>query len=185
MLSAGICAIDHSFMITKQITKIDGGQVFVRLLTVTNEKGDNRVGNVPLLNMTVFPDYEWDTICLERSSELSRRVPVPVLIMKQAPRRIQPQHLNGALLEYSMGNITTNAAGSTSKPSDKYSMLKKLGNLLSVPDEETRQYLAIRLDTEYNVDIPQLEDISLDTVFLAELFLVGTHVPVPLMNMQA
>ncbi|KAJ7582631.1 hypothetical protein C8J56DRAFT_1098410 [Mycena floridula] len=78
-----------------------------------------------LVNMTVFPDYEWDTNCLERSSDLSRRVPVPVPIMKQAPRRIQQQRLNGALLEYSIGSVTTNAAALLAK----YSMLEKLGNL--------------------------------------------------------
>ncbi|KIK66743.1 hypothetical protein GYMLUDRAFT_69852 [Collybiopsis luxurians FD-317 M1] len=40
MLTGEICTIDHSFKVTKQIAKINGVQVFVALLTVTNEKGE-------------------------------------------------------------------------------------------------------------------------------------------------
>ncbi|KAJ3824864.1 hypothetical protein F5880DRAFT_1479370 [Lentinula raphanica] len=42
MLSANVIAIDHSFKATKQVTKINGVQVFVALLTLTNEKGEIR-----------------------------------------------------------------------------------------------------------------------------------------------
>src|SRR5882762_1217014 len=43
MLSARICAIDHSHKITKHIVMIHGVAVFVGLLTVTNEYGEIRV----------------------------------------------------------------------------------------------------------------------------------------------
>ncbi|KAF8056942.1 hypothetical protein FPV67DRAFT_1637573 [Lyophyllum atratum] len=43
MLSADICAIDHSHKVTKHVAKVDGEQVFTGLLTVTNEKGEMRV----------------------------------------------------------------------------------------------------------------------------------------------
>ncbi|KIK50165.1 hypothetical protein GYMLUDRAFT_253216 [Collybiopsis luxurians FD-317 M1] len=46
MLTGEICAIDHSFKVTKQIVKINGIQVFVALLTVTNEKGEIRLCNL-------------------------------------------------------------------------------------------------------------------------------------------
>ena len=43
MLSARICAIDHSHKITKHIVMINGVAVFIGLLTVTNEYGEIRV----------------------------------------------------------------------------------------------------------------------------------------------
>ncbi|KIK49704.1 hypothetical protein GYMLUDRAFT_183788, partial [Collybiopsis luxurians FD-317 M1] len=46
MLTGEICAIDYSFKVTKQIAKINGIQVFVALLTVTNEKGEIRLCNL-------------------------------------------------------------------------------------------------------------------------------------------
>ena len=39
MLSARVCAIDHSHKITKHIVIINGVPVFIGLLTVTNEMG--------------------------------------------------------------------------------------------------------------------------------------------------
>ena len=43
MLSAHICAIDHSHKITKHIVSVNGVPVFIGLLTVTNERGEIRV----------------------------------------------------------------------------------------------------------------------------------------------
>ncbi|KAF8867530.1 hypothetical protein CPB84DRAFT_1859325 [Gymnopilus junonius] len=40
MLTAEICAIDHSHKVTKQLARVEGEQVFTALLTVTNEKGE-------------------------------------------------------------------------------------------------------------------------------------------------
>ncbi|KAG6818637.1 hypothetical protein H0H93_003273 [Arthromyces matolae] len=40
MLSARICAIDHSHKIAKQVFKVDGVPIFTALLTMTNEKGE-------------------------------------------------------------------------------------------------------------------------------------------------
>ncbi|KAJ3963552.1 hypothetical protein EV361DRAFT_786209, partial [Lentinula raphanica] len=45
MLSARVCAIDHSYKLAKHIAKIDGVPIFIALLTVTNEKGEIRVCN--------------------------------------------------------------------------------------------------------------------------------------------
>ncbi|KIK09495.1 hypothetical protein K443DRAFT_127431 [Laccaria amethystina LaAM-08-1] len=45
MLTAEICAIDHSHKITKHIARVDGEQVFTALLMVTNEKGQIRAIN--------------------------------------------------------------------------------------------------------------------------------------------
>ncbi|KAF8057819.1 hypothetical protein FPV67DRAFT_1394478, partial [Lyophyllum atratum] len=46
MLTAKICAIDHSFKLTKHVAKVNGVQIFTALLTVTNEKGEIRVCNL-------------------------------------------------------------------------------------------------------------------------------------------
>ncbi|KAG9223671.1 hypothetical protein CCMSSC00406_0008554 [Pleurotus cornucopiae] len=46
MLSGTICAVDHSFKLTKHVAKVNGMQVFVALLTVTNEKGEIRICNL-------------------------------------------------------------------------------------------------------------------------------------------
>ncbi|KAF8802563.1 hypothetical protein BYT27DRAFT_7226296 [Phlegmacium glaucopus] len=46
MLSAEICAIDHSHKITKHIEKVNGERVFNGLLTVTNEKGKIQACNL-------------------------------------------------------------------------------------------------------------------------------------------
>ncbi|KAJ6624473.1 hypothetical protein B0H10DRAFT_2212585 [Mycena sp. CBHHK59/15] len=46
LLTALICAIDHSFKLTKHIAKVNGEQVFIALLTITNEKGEICVCNL-------------------------------------------------------------------------------------------------------------------------------------------
>ncbi|KAF8799068.1 ribonuclease H-like protein [Phlegmacium glaucopus] len=46
MLTAEICAIDHSHKVTKYIARVDGEQVFTALLTVTNEKGEIQTCNI-------------------------------------------------------------------------------------------------------------------------------------------
>ena len=43
MLSARVCAIDHSHKITKHIVIINGVPVFIGLLTVTNEMGKTQI----------------------------------------------------------------------------------------------------------------------------------------------
>lgn len=43
MLTGNVCAIDHSFKLTKHVAKVNGVQVF---LTVTNEKGEIWVCNL-------------------------------------------------------------------------------------------------------------------------------------------
>ncbi|KAJ6447607.1 hypothetical protein C8R47DRAFT_1231364 [Mycena vitilis] len=43
MLPAEIDGIDHSFKLAKHIAKVNGEQIFVALLTVTNERGEIRV----------------------------------------------------------------------------------------------------------------------------------------------
>ncbi|KAG6875262.1 hypothetical protein C0992_004529 [Termitomyces sp. T32_za158] len=43
MLTGEVCAIDHSFKLTKHIAKVNGVPVFIALLTVTNEKGEIRI----------------------------------------------------------------------------------------------------------------------------------------------
>ncbi|KAF8186024.1 hypothetical protein BJ912DRAFT_852498 [Pholiota molesta] len=46
MLSADICAVDHSHKVTKHLAKVNGVQIFTGLLTITNEKGEIRVCNL-------------------------------------------------------------------------------------------------------------------------------------------
>ncbi|KAG6821234.1 hypothetical protein H0H93_002344 [Arthromyces matolae] len=43
MLSARVCAIDHSHKIAKHVFQVNGVPIFTALLTVTNEKGEIRV----------------------------------------------------------------------------------------------------------------------------------------------
>ncbi|KAF9059632.1 hypothetical protein BDP27DRAFT_1385738 [Rhodocollybia butyracea] len=45
MLTARVCAIDHSHKLAKHIAKIDSVPIFIGLLTVTNDKGEIRVCN--------------------------------------------------------------------------------------------------------------------------------------------
>jgi len=46
MLTAEICAIDHSHKITKHVAKVNGECIFCGLLTVTNQKGEIRSSNL-------------------------------------------------------------------------------------------------------------------------------------------
>ncbi|KAF9529747.1 hypothetical protein CPB83DRAFT_882672 [Crepidotus variabilis] len=46
MLSAEICAIDHSHKVTKHVAKVNGERIFNGLLTVTNEIGEIRSCNL-------------------------------------------------------------------------------------------------------------------------------------------
>ncbi|KAJ7170171.1 hypothetical protein C8R46DRAFT_1266577 [Mycena filopes] len=46
LLSALICAIDHSFKLAKHIAKVNGEQIFIALLTITNQLGEIRVCNL-------------------------------------------------------------------------------------------------------------------------------------------
>jgi len=64
MLSAVICAIDHSHKITKHIIQVNGVPVFIGLLTVTNEKGEIRV-----LALVATKSHAQFEIALKRMSE--------------------------------------------------------------------------------------------------------------------
>ncbi|CAK5267877.1 unnamed protein product, partial [Mycena citricolor] len=46
LLTGWLCAIDHSFKLAKHIAKVNGEQIFIALLTVTNELGEIRVCNL-------------------------------------------------------------------------------------------------------------------------------------------
>ncbi|KAH0586695.1 hypothetical protein H2248_007911 [Termitomyces sp. 'cryptogamus'] len=46
MLTAEICTIDHSFKLAKHIARVNGVQVFIALLIITNEKGEICVCNL-------------------------------------------------------------------------------------------------------------------------------------------
>jgi len=67
MLSAVICAIDHSHKITKHIVMANGVPVFIGLLTVTNEMGEIRV--LALVATKAHSQFE---IALKRMSESLR-----------------------------------------------------------------------------------------------------------------
>ncbi|KAJ3964645.1 hypothetical protein EV361DRAFT_873842 [Lentinula raphanica] len=64
MLTADIIAIDHSFKVTKQVAKINGVQVFVGLLTMTNEKGEIR-----LCDLVASKSHSQFEIALRKLSE--------------------------------------------------------------------------------------------------------------------
>ncbi|KAJ3836717.1 hypothetical protein F5878DRAFT_508001, partial [Lentinula raphanica] len=64
MLTADIIAIDHSFKVTKQVAKINGIQVFIGLLTATNEKGEIR-----LCNLVASKSHSQFEIALRKLSE--------------------------------------------------------------------------------------------------------------------
>jgi hypothetical protein len=64
MLSAVICAIDHSHKITKHIIWVNGVPVFIGILTVTNEKGEIRV-----LALVATKSHSQFEIALKRMSE--------------------------------------------------------------------------------------------------------------------
>ncbi|KAG6835921.1 hypothetical protein H0H93_013330 [Arthromyces matolae] len=46
MLTARICAVDHSFKLAKHVAKINGVPIFTALLSITNEKGEIRGCNL-------------------------------------------------------------------------------------------------------------------------------------------
>ncbi|KAK1227239.1 hypothetical protein PQX77_009768, partial [Marasmius sp. AFHP31] len=68
MLTANVCAIDHSFKLTKQIAKINGYQIFVGLLTVTNEKGEIRLCN--LVASKSHSQFEFALLKMRESLEI-------------------------------------------------------------------------------------------------------------------
>ncbi|KAG6887295.1 hypothetical protein C0992_012940 [Termitomyces sp. T32_za158] len=63
MLTGEVCAVDHSFKITKHIAKVNSVLVFTALLTVTNEKGEIRVCS--LVETKSHSQYE---LALKRTS---------------------------------------------------------------------------------------------------------------------
>ena len=67
MLSAEICAIDHSHKITKHIIQVNGVAVFIGMLTVTNEKGEVRI-----LALVATKSHSQFEIALKRMSESLR-----------------------------------------------------------------------------------------------------------------
>lgn len=68
MLSARICAIDHSHKITKHIVMINGVPVFVGLLTVTNEYGEIHV--LALVATKAHAQFEIALLNMGQSLEL-------------------------------------------------------------------------------------------------------------------
>ncbi|KAJ7587753.1 hypothetical protein C8J56DRAFT_827736, partial [Mycena floridula] len=159
MLSAEICAIDHSFKITKQIAKINGVQVFVGLLTVTNEKGEIRVCNlvaskshsqfeVSLAQMLTslrmyghtepaifYTDNMADKEFLERAFPSLKKDVVAVEKHSHLPAMTIPSDVFVCQPLKSVSEINE--------------AMRSIIQLL--PDEGTGQYLVIGLDTEYNI----------------------------------
>ena len=68
MLTARICAIDHSHKITKHIVMIEGVSVFVGLLTVTNEYGEIQL--LALVATKAHAQFEIALLNMKKSLEL-------------------------------------------------------------------------------------------------------------------
>ncbi|KAJ7586925.1 hypothetical protein C8J56DRAFT_1051224 [Mycena floridula] len=125
MLSAEICAIDHSFKITKQIAKINGTQMLASLRMYGHAEPavfyTDNMADKDFLER-VFPSLRKDVVAVEKHSNLpTMTIPSDVLVCEPLK---SVSEINEAM--------------------------RSIIQLL--PDEETGQYLAIGLDTEYNVD---------------------------------
>ncbi|PBK90587.1 hypothetical protein ARMGADRAFT_1032577 [Armillaria gallica] len=129
MLSACICVIDHSFKLMKHVAKLNGVQVFVALLTVTNEYGeiwlevfytDNMADKEFLENC--FPSLHLDVVPVEKYSHLD-------------PLHM-PSHISISVLD-----------GVTMIDDAMSSILQ----LLSEKDDDS--FLVIGLDSEWNVEV--------------------------------
>ncbi|KAJ7890219.1 ribonuclease H-like domain-containing protein [Mycena leptocephala] len=68
MLSGFVNGVDHSFKVAKHIAKVNGEQVFIALLTVTNEKGEIRV-----CNLVATKSHSQFELALTRMAESLRR----------------------------------------------------------------------------------------------------------------
>ncbi|GBE88542.1 hypothetical protein SCP_1303580 [Sparassis crispa] len=68
MLTAEICAIDHSHKITKHVLKMNGVEIYCGLLTVTNERGEIRVCN--LVATKAHSQFELALVRMRESLEL-------------------------------------------------------------------------------------------------------------------
>jgi len=68
MLTARVCAIDHSHKITKHIVQINSVPVFVGLLTITNEYGEIRI--LALVATKAHAQFETALLLMKQSLEL-------------------------------------------------------------------------------------------------------------------
>ncbi|CAK5266047.1 unnamed protein product [Mycena citricolor] len=67
LLRGYLCAIDHSFKLAKHIARVNGEQIFIALLTVTNELGEIRVCN--LVATKAHSQFELALNCMRESLE--------------------------------------------------------------------------------------------------------------------
>ena len=68
ILTASVCAIDHSHKITKHIVLINGVPVFVGLLTITNEYGEIQI--LALVATKAYAQFETALLLMKQSLEL-------------------------------------------------------------------------------------------------------------------
>jgi hypothetical protein len=68
MLTARVCAIDHSHKITKHIVQINSVPVFVGLLTITNEYGEIRI--LALVATKAHAQFETALLLMKQSLEI-------------------------------------------------------------------------------------------------------------------
>ncbi|KAJ7592442.1 hypothetical protein C8J56DRAFT_779365, partial [Mycena floridula] len=159
MLSAEICAIDHSFKIAKQIAKINGTQVFVGLLTVTNEKGEIRLCN--LVASKSHSQFELSLVQMLASLRMYGHAEPAVFYTdnmadKDFLERVFPSLRKDVVAVEKHSNLPTMTIPSDVLVCEPLKSVSEINEAMRsiiqlLPDEETGQYLAIGLDTEYNI----------------------------------
>jgi len=113
MLTARVCAIDHSHKITKHIVLINGVPVFVGLLTVTNEYGEIRI--LALVATKAHAQFETALLLMKQSLELyGHQMPSYFFIDNMSDK---------AFLEQCFPSLTVDVV-----PVDKYAKLPLFGN---------------------------------------------------------
>ncbi|KAJ7213648.1 hypothetical protein B0H12DRAFT_1275445, partial [Mycena haematopus] len=159
LLSALICAIDHSFKLAKHIAKVNGEQVFIALLTITNEKGEIRV-----CNLVATKSHSQFELALTRMCESLRRFghDQPAIFYtdnmadKDFLERCVPS-LRDAVISVEKyahlpsleipSTITTTVLKSASLIDEVCRSI-----LIDLPDNDANHQLVLFLDSEWNVE---------------------------------
>ncbi|KIK65879.1 hypothetical protein GYMLUDRAFT_257821 [Collybiopsis luxurians FD-317 M1] len=157
MLTGRICAIDHSHKLAKHITKVDRVPIFTALLTVTNDKGE-----ICVCNFVATKSHSQFTDALKQmcqSLDLYGHQQPEIFYTDNMADKGMLEECFPSLLE----DITPVEKHSNlpllSVPVDiihVLSMTEEIDNALRALMERlapSDSYLAVRFDTEWNVDI--------------------------------
>ncbi|KAJ6460535.1 hypothetical protein C8R45DRAFT_1179980 [Mycena sanguinolenta] len=147
LLSAYIAAIDHSFKLAKHIAKINGEQIFIALLTVTNELGEIRI-----CNLVATKSHSQFELALNRMRESLERYGHDQPAIFYTDNMADKDFLKISSGEYPHLDTLKIPSSVRTRILDTVADTAMGSILHDLPDTNSKEKLVIFVDSEWNVE---------------------------------